>query len=160
MSEFALTLVAPPYANRQLFIGSMRTLDARPIADASRWLGYPAWSRDQTRLAVELKAGSSTHAAVIDPETGAMRQLTNRRGQTWVRSWSPDGRKIAAAAFRDGRWGLQWIDAASGATGPIGAPAAVNGYVRYPDWSPRGDLVIYERGELHGNIWMLRLAGR
>ena len=160
MTEVAVTLVTPPHANRQLFIGSMRTLDARPIADASQWLGYPAWSRDQKRLAVELKAGSSTHAAVVDLESGAVRQLTSGRGQTWVRSWSPDGRKIAAAAFHDGRWRLQWIDAASGATAPIGPPSPANVYVRYPDWSPRGDVVVYERGELHGNIWMLRLAER
>ena len=160
MTQVALALVAPPYANRQLFMSSMRTLDARPLTDPSQWLGYPAWSRDEKRLAVELKAGSSTHAAVIDLETGTVRRLTSERGQTWVRSWSPDGKKIAAAAFHDGRWSLQWIDAASGATGPIGAPSAANGYVRYPDWSPRGDVVVYERGELHGNIWMLRLAER
>jgi Tol biopolymer transport system component/DNA-binding winged helix-turn-helix (wHTH) protein len=160
MTQVALALVASPYANRQLFMSSMRTLDARPLTDPSQWLGYPAWSRDEKRLAVELKAGSSTHAAVIDLETGAVRRLTSARGQTWVRSWSPDGKKIAAAAFHDGRWSLQWIDAASGATGPIGAPSAANGYVRYPDWSPRGDVVVYERGELHGNIWMLRLAER
>jgi hypothetical protein len=32
-----------------------------------------------------------------------------------------------------------------------------NAYVRYPEWSPRGDLVVYERGELRGNIWLLPL---
>jgi hypothetical protein len=29
--------------------------------------------------------------------------------------------------------------------------------VRYPAWSPAGNLVVYERGELRGNVWMLRL---
>jgi hypothetical protein len=33
----------------------------------------------------------------------------------------------------------------------------VNVYVRYPDWSPRGDLVVFERGEMRGNIWRLTL---
>ncbi len=157
MTQVAFTLVAPPYANRQLFIGSMKALDARPLTDPSQWLGYPAWSRDEQRLAVELKSGSSTHAAVLDLDTGAVRRLTSERGQTWVRSWSPDGKKIAAAVFRGGRWSLQWIDAVGGTTGAITGPSPANGYVRYPDWSPRGDLVVYERGELHGNIWMLRL---
>ena len=85
------------------------------------------------------------------------RRLTNERGQTWVRSWSPDGKKIAASVFREGRWGLRWIDASSGATGVITAPSGPNTYVRYPEWSPQGDLVVYERGELRGNVWMLRL---
>jgi Tol biopolymer transport system component/DNA-binding winged helix-turn-helix (wHTH) protein len=160
MTEVALALVAPPYANRQLFIGSMKGLDVRAVSEASRWVGYPAWSRDEKHLAAELKTGSSTHAAVIDLDSGAMRQLTNERGQTWVRSWSPDGMKIAAAIFRGGRWSLEWIDAAGGTTGAITASSPANGYVRYPDWSPRGDLVVYERGELHGNIWILRLADR
>jgi hypothetical protein len=29
--------------------------------------------------------------------------------------------------------------------------------VRYPDWSARGDVVVFERGELRGNIWTLPL---
>ena len=160
MTQIALALVAPPDANRQLFIGSVKTLDARAVTDPSKWLGYPAWSPDEKRLAGELKIGSSTHAAVIDLESGAMRQLTSERGQTWVRSWSPDGKKIAAAVFRSGRWSLQWIDAATGATGVITEPSPANGYVRYPDWSPRGDVVVYERGELRGNIWVLQLPER
>ena len=92
--------------------------------------------------------------------TGVTRQLTNERGQTWVRSWSPDGKRIAAAVFRQGRWNLQWIDAGTGAMGAISGPSAPNVYVRYPEWSPRGDVVVYERGELRGNVWMLRLPVR
>jgi hypothetical protein len=30
-------------------------------------------------------------------------------------------------------------------------------YVRYPEWSARNDIVVFERGELHGNIWTLPL---
>jgi Tol biopolymer transport system component/DNA-binding winged helix-turn-helix (wHTH) protein len=160
ITRVAIALVAPPYANRQLFISPTTTPNARALTDVSQWVGYPAWSRDEKHLAVELKIGSSTHAAVIEVESGAMRRLTSERGQTWIRSWSPDGKKIAAAVFRSGRWDLRWIDAASGATGAISASSAPNAYVRYPEWSPRGDVVVYERGELRGNIWMLRLPER
>jgi Tol biopolymer transport system component len=160
ITKVVLALVAPPSANRQLFISSTTAPNARPLTDASQWVGYPAWSRDEKQLAVELKIGSSTHAAVIDVESGAMRRLTDERGQAWVRSWSPDGKKIAAAVFRSGRWDLRWIDVAGGATGAISAPSPPNAYVRYPEWSPRGDVVVYERGELRGNIWMLRFPER
>jgi Tol biopolymer transport system component len=95
---------------------------------------------------------------VIDVATKRFTQLTRDRGQTWVRSWSPDGKKIAAAAFRGGRWDLRWIDAVSGDMGEIASPVEPRVYVRYPAWSPRGDVVVYERGELRGNIWTLRLA--
>ena len=69
-------------------------------------------------------------------------------------------RKIAAAAFRNGQWDLRWIDAGSGATGIISPSAAPHIYVRYPAWSPKNDLVVYERGELRGNVWMLQVAGK
>jgi Tol biopolymer transport system component len=28
-------------------------------------------------------------------------------------------------------------------------------FVRYPDWSARGDLMVFERAEMTGNIWLL-----
>lgn len=160
MTKVAMDVIAHPIGNRQLFVSSTKALEPRALTDPAQWVGYPAWSSDETRLAVELKKGSSTHAAVVDAETGTVRQLTNERGQTWVRSWSPDGRKIAAAVFRRGQWDLRWVDAESGAMGVITPPSGPNVFMRYPEWSPRGDAVVYERGELHGNVWMLRLPER
>lgn len=157
LDRIAMAVIVPPIGNRQLFVSPAPALDPRPVSDGSAWLGYPAFSNDGRQLAVEMKQGSSTHAAVVDLQSGAVRRLTNERGQTWVRSWSPDGRKIAAALFRNGRWDLRWIDATSGETGVMTAPSAANVYVRYPEWSPRGDTVVYERGELRGNVWMVRL---
>jgi Tol biopolymer transport system component len=160
LTQVAMSVITPPHANRQIFISSTTALEPRALSDASQWAGYPAWSPDERHLAVELKEGSSTHAAVLDVASGAIRQLTNERGQTWVRSWSPDGKRIAAAVFRQGRWSLRWIDATTGEMDTIGAESSPNVYVRYPDWSPRGDMVVYERGELRGNVWMLRLPER
>jgi Tol biopolymer transport system component/DNA-binding winged helix-turn-helix (wHTH) protein len=155
----AMAVITPPIGNRQMFVSPTASIAPRPVSDPSDWVGYPAFSPDDRQLAVEVKQGSSTHAGVLDVQSGALRRLTNERGQTWVRSWSPDAKKIAAAFFRDGRWSLRWIDAGNGATGTITAPSAPNVYVRYPDWSPRADTVAYERGELRGNVWMLRMNG-
>jgi Tol biopolymer transport system component len=160
LTQMAMAIITPPDGNRQIFVTPTTTLDPRAVSDPSQWVGYPAWSPDEQRLAVELKEGSSTQAAVLNVKTGALRRLTNERGQTWVRSWSPDGKKVVAAVFRRGRWDLRSIDAETGATAVMTAPAAPHVYVRYPDWSPRGDAVVYERGELHGNVWMLRLPER
>lgn len=159
LDRVAMAVIAPPIGNRQIFVSPTNAIKPRPVSDPSVWVGYPAFSPDERHLAVEVKDGSSTHAGVLDMESGALRRLTSERGQTWVRSWSPDGRKIAAALFRNGKWNLRWIDAQSGATGAITVPSAPNVYVRYPEWSPRGDTVVYERGELRGNVWMLRQGG-
>jgi len=157
MNRIALSVITPPHANRQIFLSPMTTLDPRPVSKATEWAGYPAWSHDEKRIAVEIKDGSSTHAGILDVDSGELRRLTNSRGQTWVRSWSPDGKKIAAAMFRNGQWDVRWIDAATGATGIITPPVSPHVYVRYPAWSMKNDLVVYERGELRGNVWTLRL---
>ena len=154
----ALALVRPPRANRQLFVAPLGSAEWRDISDASRSVGYPAWSRDERRLAVEIKDGGSVHAGVLDVETGTLRQLTNEAGQTWVRSWSPDGTKIVAAAARAGLWDVRWIDATTGASRIITPNAAPNIYYRYPEWSARGDLIVFERGEVRGNIWTLPIS--
>jgi Tol biopolymer transport system component len=83
--------------------------------------------------------------------------LTNERGHTWVSSWSPNGRLVAAASLRDGLWRLEAIDVETGRQTTVTPPAPPHVYVRYPEWSPRGDLVVFERGELRGNIWTLAI---
>ena len=35
---------------------------------------------------------------------------------------------------------------------PVNPPRV---YVRYPDWSAQGDRVLFERGEIRGNIWTI-----
>jgi Tol biopolymer transport system component len=157
LTRAALSLVGAPHGRRRVLVSGLDRFEPRAIGGDEAWLGYPVWSPDEQSLAVELKEGSSTHLAIVDVASGAVRRVTADRGQTWVRSWSPDGRRVAAAVLRGGTWSLRWIDAASGEQGELLRAAPPNVYVRYPDWSRRGDLVVFERGELSGNIWTVRI---
>ena len=157
MASIAFSVRVPPADRRVLYVTARDAIRPRPLTDGSASIGYPAWSPDDRSIAVEIKAGSSTHAAIVDVESGTLRRLTNVRGQTWVRSWSPDGRKIAAAVLRDGQWSLQALDVADGRERVIAPPGPPRVYVRYPDWSPRGDVVVFERGEMVGNIWTIKV---
>ena len=157
LTKIAFTVLSPQTGQRTLFMSSaeqFRPVRLGPIEGAA---GYPSWSPDEKRVAVEIKDGSSSHAGVIDVATGALRQLTRERGHTWVRGWSPDGTRIAAAVMRDGRWSLGWIDAATGKEGALTTPYPPGVYVRYPEWSPNGDRVVFERGVTRGNIWTIEL---
>jgi Tol biopolymer transport system component len=74
-----------------------------------------------------------------------------------VRSWSPDGRRLALAIMRDARWSVRWLDAATGAEGTLTPPYPPGVYVRYPEWSPKSDRIVFERGVTRGNIWTIAI---
>jgi len=153
--RIAFSLREPPSGRRVLYATSLDALQSRRLTDASLSVGYPSWSPDERRLAVEIKDGSSTHAGIIDVETGSLRRITRTSGQTWVRSWSPDGRTVGAAVLREGQWSLRAFDVQSGGERVITPPGPPRVFVRYPDWSARGDLIAFERSEMTGNIWLL-----
>ena len=155
MTQIAVSILTPPAGQRMLYISPIGKFAPRQIGPAGA--GYPSWSPDEKQIAVEIKDGSSTHAGVIDVATGSLRQLTRERGHTWVRSWSPDGRKVAVAALREGRWNLRSVDVATGKENPLTAPHPPGVYLRYPEWSPKGDRVVFERGAIRGNIWTIAI---
>src|SRR5687768_7429289 len=157
MTQIALSMLTPP-AGRLLYVSPIGKFQPRRLGPAG--VGYPSWSPDEKQIAVEIKDGSSTHAGVIDVATGSLRQLTKVRGHTWVRSWSPDGRKVAVAALRDGRWSLQSIEVNSARESALTPPYPPGVYLRYPEWSPKGDRIVFERGVTRGNIWTIALDNR
>lgn len=154
-TRVAFSLREPPTGRRVLYATGLEPLFPRRLTDGSTSIGYPSWSPDERHIAVEIKDRSSTQAGLIDVETGTLRTLTDGRGQTWVRSWSPDGRMLAAAVLRDGLWSLRALDVNGGGDRMITPPASPRVFVRYPDWSARGDLIVFERSEMTGNIWLL-----
>lgn len=160
MARIAFSVQVPPADRRVLYVTARDSILPRPLTDAAVSVGYPVWSPDERLIAVEIKDGSSMQAGIVDVETGTLRRLTNDRAQTRVRSWSPDGRKIAAAVLREGRWSLRALDVAGGRERAITQPEPPRVYVRYPDWSPRGDLVVFERAEMVGNIWTIKVSQR
>lgn len=157
MAGAVVAVASPPEGRRTLFVSPVDAFAPRRLTDPAYWIGYPAWSPDERQIAAELKDGSSTHLVVVDARTGEHRQITRERGQTWVRSWSPDGKNVAVAALRNGTWSLRWVEVATGRQGTITPPVPPHVYLRYPEWSPRNDVVVFERGELRGNIWTLAL---
>ncbi len=156
MGSVAFSVLTPPSGRRVMFVCPLDRFQPRQMTDGTHSVGFPAWAPDERRLAVEVKDGSSTHVAILSLDSGELRRLTSEPGQTWVRSWSPDGRRIAVAALRSGSWSLRWIEVATGRVGRLTPDAPSHAYLRYPEWSPRGSAIVYERGELAGNIWLVK----
>ena len=67
------------------------------------------------------------------------------------------GRRVLYAARRDGLWNVYWTDVESGEERRLTDHGRVRDSVRTPAWSPRGDLVAYERLEAWGAVWLMDL---
>ena len=158
LTRAVLSVVSEPDARRRLYTTSLSSFDPQPIGDFSDSVGYPVWSPDERLLAVEIKDGSSTQAGIVDLSTGRLTRLTQRArpdvGAQLVTGWAED---------RGGHPARQPVEPAvdrrahrRARRDHVAGPPNV--YVRYPAWSSRSDVVVFERGELHGNIWMVPLS--
>jgi Tol biopolymer transport system component len=106
-------------------------------------------------VAVEIKSGSSTQLGIVPAGGGTVVQLTDVRGQAWVRTWSPDGSRLIFAALRDGVWSLRSIPVNGGPETVLLPDAGPSVYVRYPEWSVAGGILVFERGQSRGNIFTM-----
>jgi len=122
---------------------------------------FPVWSPDGRHLALEVKVGLDMSLHVGDVATGATRLLSPREGQYWPASFSPDGRRIALGAYaRGGVFNIETIDVETGARVALTRETSPERALRYPSWSPRGDVIAYERMVRHGALVEVDLPAR
>ncbi len=130
---------------------------ARPLTDDREGIGWPVWSPDGKSLAVELMRGGDTRVAMMPSSGGPLREVTAAPGQSWPHSFAPDGRRVVFAGQRNGIWNIYWVGADGGVERSVTSYTSPALYVRYPDWSPRGDLIADEFGESTSTVWMTEL---
>jgi Tol biopolymer transport system component len=148
--------------------GSAEREPPRRVTAERAPVSFPAFSPDGRWLAVEVQYPASSQLAVVPVEGGELRFLTSGPGHRWSYAWSPDGRWVLFSGLRDGRWNLYRVPFAEapGVVGAVGEAtggpepvtthdASLTSFVRYPDWSPRGDLVAYERRQTTGDLWLV-----
>jgi Tol biopolymer transport system component/DNA-binding winged helix-turn-helix (wHTH) protein len=129
------------------------------LTPTERSAGYPAWSPDGRRLAVEFEDGGGTQIWLVNRDGSGLEQLTTDAGQHWPHSWSPDNDRIVFAGERGGVWNLWTVSASTRAVRQLTRFSGPNGFVRYPAWSPRGDRIVFEHSVTGANIWSARLSG-
>jgi Tol biopolymer transport system component len=90
---------------------------------------------------------------VVDEAGSTVTQVSHAVDQAWVRSWSPDGTRVAFAGATDGRWNV-WSARRDGSDAKrLTNYGDEHHYVRNPEWSPAGDRLVYEFAAFSGNIW-------
>jgi Tol biopolymer transport system component/DNA-binding winged helix-turn-helix (wHTH) protein len=140
-------------------VGVMNAENGNPeqLTFERRFSGFPCWSPDGQWLAFQTKQGDDTQVMLMPSRGGAPTQLTFGRGDNWPYSWSPDGDKIAFAGSRNGVWNVWWISRSTQTTKRLTGNTRPGVVMRFPDWSPSGNQIVYEQCELAGNINVIYL---
>jgi Tol biopolymer transport system component/DNA-binding winged helix-turn-helix (wHTH) protein len=96
----------------------------------------PAWSPDGQRIAFASDRDGSVDLWVQNVESTDATRLTTSPAREWQPNWSPDGRSLVFRSEQNG--GGLFVIAASG-----GEPRQVAAFGDRPQWSPRGDLILF-----------------
>ncbi|HEX6058747.1 MAG TPA: CehA/McbA family metallohydrolase [Gemmatimonadaceae bacterium] len=108
------------------------------------------WSPDGAELIYSMQ-GSLWRQRVGSSEA---RQLTDGPGYDYQPDWSPDGRAVVYASYRDDAVQLRMLDLASGRDAPLVADGAVN---VEPRWSPDGSRIAWV-STAHEGRWHVHTA--
>jgi Tol biopolymer transport system component len=118
---------------------------------------YPRWSQDGRWLAVNLKRGRDTHVGVVSADGGPLEQVTTGPGIRWPYSFAPDNDRIAFSGEVGGHtaWNIYSVSRSTREVKHLTRFTA--GGSRYPAWSPRGDRIVFTRGESTRTFWTVKL---
>ena len=134
---------------------SRGTFGVWPLFDG---YAFPVWSPDGRQLALEKKEGAHMPMYLGDVATGTARRVSPADGQFWPGAFSPDGRRIALSTLGDrGVWNIETLDPITGARTPVITEIDPEVTTRYPSWSPRGNLIAYDRTDVRGTLYLVEL---
>ena len=119
-------------------------LTADPAADIQ-----PAISPSGKLVAFASRRGGSWDIWVINMAGGRPMQITSGPADDAHPSWSPDGKKLVYCSLPagGGQWELWITDATTDGT------KRFLGYGLFPEWSPTGDQLLFQRARERGSRW-------
>jgi dipeptidyl aminopeptidase/acylaminoacyl peptidase len=110
-----------------------------------------SWSPDGREVVVAMQ-GSLWRIALA---TGIATELTSGPGYDHQPDWSPDGRFIAYACYRDDAVELWLLEVSTGKTWPLTANGAVN---LEPRWSPDGSRLAFVSTQVEGRFHVFTMS--
>jgi len=118
----------------------------------------PNWAPDGQTLALTLSRGGDPDLYLIDRSGKIFRRLTYTPGVDSSPSFSPNGQQMVFISDRAGTPELYVMDV----TGANVQRLTYGQYADSPAWSPKGDLIAYERqrGQGRYDIWVIDSSGR
>lgn len=118
----------------------------------------PNWSPDGQNVVLTLSRGGDPDLFLLDRTGKIVRRLTYTPGVDSSASFSPNGQQIVFISDRSGTPELYVMDITGANTQRI----TYGQYTDSPAWSPKGDLIAYERqrGQGRYDIWVIDPNGR
>ena len=155
--EVAFSEIDPTTGMPRLYVRPVDGGEARALSPPDHSETYPVWSPDGRWIATQVRSDQGSLVGVRPARGGPLRRLTRGPGQSWIHTWAPDSDRVLFAGQRRGVWNVYWVSLATGRESPVTHYAGVDTFVRYPAWSPHGDRIVFENGEVRGNIWVSTL---
>jgi len=117
----------------------------------------PAWSPDGSQICLTLSRGGDPELYLLNRLGGIVRRLTYSPGVDTSPAFSPNGQQVAFVSDRAGNPELYVMDATGGNVQRL----TYGQYVDAPAWSPRGDLIAYERQRSQGryDLYLIEPSG-
>jgi TolB protein len=114
-----------------------------PTADAPAGTPAPTLSPSEARhkILLSVQEDGYAHLFLFSPDTAAFTRLTYGKWSDVTPALSPDGKRIAFASNRSGRWDLYVLDLLSGETTQL---THTKEYASSPTWSPDLAWIAYE----------------
>ena len=128
--------------------------DSKQVTSDRDLARFPVWSPSGRFLAVQVRRPEGSAVGIVPAAGGALKILTDDRGESHPYSFSPDEREVAFAGRRDGLWNIYAVNITTGATRRLTDNRSATTWFRSPSWSPANDEIVYEAGVPKANVWL------
>lgn len=124
-------------------VQSVDASDSVIVSEAGLLCGFPAWSPNATRIAMQCRAapGEQVDIYLVNRDGSGFRALVSSPEDDLTPTWSPDGGRIAYSSPRDGNLDLYVRDLATGSDSNLTRTPGVD--ETFPEWSPDGRLIAF-----------------
>ncbi len=142
-----------------IFITNAATGEARVITPRDRDIAYPVWSYDSRWIAAEerLDGSPASRLVVLPREGGTVETLVSEKMHNWPGDVAADNDTIAFSGMRDGIWNIYIVSRKTKKVTQVTRFTSRALLVRYPALSRTKREVVFEYGELKGNVYAAEL---